>query len=92
MRVAPEAVTVRACLDTEEWSYRFTCPKCQLRTVGACATERLMDAMNAGADFEAWSLPAEFEERPDGPPLNAFDVLELHRLLLEPDWFSRVRS
>jgi hypothetical protein len=92
MRVAPQEVTVRACFDTEAWSYRFTCPKCHLRTIGECATEPLMEAMNAGAEFEAWSLPAELDERPAGPPLNSVDVLEFHRLLLEPDWFAQVGS
>jgi hypothetical protein len=92
MRVAPEAVTVRACLDTEAWSYRFICPKCHLRTIGACAAEPLMAALNAGAAFESWSLPAELDERPAGPALNVVDVLEFHLLLLEPDWFARVGS
>jgi hypothetical protein len=90
MRVPPEVVTVRACLDTEAWSYRFTCPKCHLRTIGTCASTPLLEAMNAGAHFEAWTLPAEIGERPSGPPINVVDLLELHRLLLEPDWFTEL--
>jgi hypothetical protein len=92
IRVAPEVVTVRACLDNEAWSYRFTCPKCDLRTVGDCAAAPLLEAMNVGAHFEAWTLPAEFGERPSGPPINVVDVLELHRLLQEPNWFSELAA
>jgi hypothetical protein len=90
-RMPPDEVTVRACLDTEAWSYRFTCPKCRLRTVGSCpTTHALLGAVRAGAGFEAWALPAELGERPTGPPINLVDALELHRLLLEPDWFAEL--
>ena len=90
MRVAPEAVTVRSCIDTDAWSYRFTCPKCHLRTIGYTATAALLDAVDAGADFEAWMLPTDLGDRPEGPPFTLADVLELHLLLLEPDWFAQV--
>jgi hypothetical protein len=56
---------------------------------------KLMDAVDAGAGFEAWTLPAELHERPDGPPFTLADVFEFHLLLLEPDWleeFSPLRS
>jgi predicted RNA-binding Zn-ribbon protein involved in translation (DUF1610 family) len=46
-RVAPEAVTVRGCLDDGGWSYRFTCPACGLRTVG----EGPKKALKAAVDF-----------------------------------------
>jgi predicted RNA-binding Zn-ribbon protein involved in translation (DUF1610 family) len=88
MRVSPEDVTVRSCIDTDEWSYRFICPKCQLRTIGRSVTAALLDAVDAGADFEAWTLPAGLDEEPTGPPFTLADVLEMHLLLLEPDWFD----
>jgi hypothetical protein len=90
LRIAPEDVTVRSCIDTDAWSYRFTCPECHLRTIGCSTTAALLDAVDAGADFEAWTLPAELGERPEGPPFVLADVLELHLLLLQPDWFAQV--
>jgi len=37
-----------------------------------------------------WRLPAELDERPDRPPLTFLDILELHLLLLEPDWIDQL--
>ena len=89
-RVPPEEVTVRSCLDDGTWSYRFTCPGCQLRTAGESATSASLDAVDAGARFEAWTLPAELHERPEGPPFTMVDVFRMHLLLLEPDWMDQL--
>jgi hypothetical protein len=52
----------------------------------------LMRAVDAGAAFEGWTLPTELLERPDGPPFTIVDVLDLHLLLLEPDWFEQISA
>jgi hypothetical protein len=38
--------------------------------------------------LETWRYPIELDEKHDGPKLNLVDVLELHRALIEPDWFE----
>ncbi len=90
-RVAADQVTVRRCVESGAGSYRFTCPTCQLLTVGESAMSALMRAVDAGAGFETWNVPAA-EERPDGPPFTVVDVLVLHLMMIEPDWFDRVLS
>jgi hypothetical protein len=90
-RVAPEAVTVRSCVDTGAWSYRFVCPSCRRPTVGESVLAALLDAVEAGAAVEAWELPAHLDRRPGGPPFTPADVLALHLVLLEPDWFDELR-
>jgi hypothetical protein len=89
-RVPPEAVTVRSCVDNGVWSYRFTCPGCHLPAVGESAMKSLLDTVDAGASLEAWSLPTDLDRRPSGPPFTLVDVLELHLLLLEPNWFDEL--
>ena len=32
-------VTIRGCLDDDKWSYRFTCPDCDLPTVEDTSVE-----------------------------------------------------
>ena len=39
-------------------------------------------------NLETWRYPIELDEKHDGPKLNLVDVLELHRALIEPDWFE----
>jgi hypothetical protein len=90
-RVAPEAVTVRSCVDNGVWSYRFTCPGCLLPTLGESTLSPLLDAVNAGAGLEAWELPTDLDRRPAGAAFTPVDVLELHLLLLEPNWFEELQ-
>jgi hypothetical protein len=90
-RVSPQSVTVRCCVDSGGgWSYRFTCPTCGKRAVGASLVSALMNALEFGAHLESWSTPAEFGEPHDGPLFTASEELDLHLLLLEPDWFDEL--
>jgi predicted RNA-binding Zn-ribbon protein involved in translation (DUF1610 family) len=87
-RIPVSGVTIRGCLDDDQWSYRFTCPECGLPTVEATSATRALDAAEIGVNLETWRYPAEMHELHDGPKLNLVDVLELHRALVEPDWFD----
>jgi hypothetical protein len=89
-RVAPEEVTVRSCVDNSDWSYRFTCPRCLLPTVGQSRIEPLLDAVSAGAGLESWTLPVETHDQ-DAPLFTDVDILELHLLMIEPDWLDELR-
>lgn len=87
-RMPVNGVTIRGCLDDDTWSYRFTCPECGLTTVEDTSAVRALDAVEIGVALETWRYPTELDERHDGPRLNLVDVLELHRALIEPDWFE----
>jgi len=88
IRVPVAGVTVRGCLDDDTWSYRFTCEECGEATFQPTSSRRALDAAEIGANLETWHYPAELDEVHDGPTLNLVDEVELHRALLEPDWFD----
>jgi hypothetical protein len=92
VRVRTGDVTVRHCWDDQSWSYRTRCPECEVVFVRS-TSETLADVvLDRGAELETWTLPAELQERPDGPPLQLADLLELHLALIEPDWFDDLAS
>ncbi|MBP7928436.1 MAG: hypothetical protein KAZ88_01020 [Acidimicrobiia bacterium] len=81
-------VTVRRCVDTDEGSYRFRCPHCEL-TVTKTAPRDVVDVLlGSGVALEEWSLPAELAELRDGPELTMDDLLAFHELLDRQDWFD----
>jgi hypothetical protein len=59
------------------------------RRIQKCADERAIELLIAeGVTPCRWELPAELLEAHDGPPLNLDDLLDLHLLLEDPDWFQ----
>ena len=88
IRMPVAGVTIRGCLDDDKWSYRFTCPDCDLPTVEDTSSARALDAVEIGVTLETWRYPIELDEKHDGPKLNLVDVLDLHRALSRPDWFE----
>jgi hypothetical protein len=87
-RVGLGDVTLRYCVDTEEWSYRFACMPCGLPAVAPTSSLAALEAEAAGCAVEEWRLPAELLEPHDGPMLTTADLVDLHQLLLEPGWFE----
>ena len=87
-RVALGDVTLRYCVDTEEWTYRFRCGLCGLRVVEPTSALAALEAEAAGCAVEEWRLPAELLEPHDGPALTTADLFALQERLLEPDWFD----
>jgi hypothetical protein len=90
VRLASVKVTIRCCVDTGKWSYWFTCPNCETRAAGSTSQGRALAAVNAGSPYESWTLPAERNERPAGPPLTLVDLIELRLALIEPDWINQL--
>jgi predicted RNA-binding Zn-ribbon protein involved in translation (DUF1610 family) len=82
-------LTVRICTDeVTPAAYRFQCPVCD-QTVSRAASARIIDLLvSAGALHELWTRPAEIDARPSGPPLTPDDLLDLHVLLAEDNWFD----
>src|SRR5690348_3278038 len=87
-RVTIDEVTVRQCLDDEQWSYRFRCEECGRPTVEPTSESRARDALELGVALEVWRYPAELLEPHAGPPLELDDLLEFHRALDTPGWFE----
>ena len=90
VRIGSSEVTIRNCVEDDAWSYWFTCPSCGCRATARTRRGSAFDAICAGATLETWRLPAELDERPNGPPLTFIDLLELQRLLVEPDWLDQL--
>jgi hypothetical protein len=91
--VDPLDITVRARIETDEWSYRFTCPTCTRRAVATTSRAAALQAVEAGASLETWRWSAESHETvSDGPPMSLADLRDLRGALSDPHWldaFSR---
>lgn len=85
--------------------YLFTCPSCE-EVVGRLADNRITEVLLlAGvpvAEVTAAGTPlgdagvvprrSHPEDPPGGPPLTHDDLLDLHLLLEQPDWFTLLRG
>jgi predicted RNA-binding Zn-ribbon protein involved in translation (DUF1610 family) len=91
-RVEPVEVTVRARIESDDWTYRFTCPTCERRTVASTSREAALEAVEAGASLETWRLAADGGSTHAGPPLSLSDLLELRVALSEPDWLETLST
>jgi hypothetical protein len=88
VRLGIHDLTVRVHHDHSAGDYRFRCPACA-QTVTRPASPRIVDLLvSAGAAEERWRWPAELAERPAGPPLTPDDLLDLHVLLSDDEWFD----
>jgi hypothetical protein len=77
VRVAPDAVTLRICMDDASWSYWFVCPMCGRRAAAGTRPGPALEAISEGAPFQSWWLPAELFEPHDGPVLQVGDLIDL---------------
>ena len=83
-------VTIRHCIDADDWAYWFVCPTCRGRSTAPANRRAALEAVSAGSAWDTWTVPAEVNERPVGPPFTNVDILELHLLLIEPDWIDQL--
>jgi hypothetical protein len=87
--VDPLDVTVRARIETDHWSYRFTCPTCARRTVATTSRAAALQAVEAGASLETWRWSTETDTPlTDGPPLTLADLRDLRGALSDPSWLD----
>ncbi len=83
-RVTPNAVTLRHCVDTGDWSYRFCCPACHRTTVASTNRRAALDATARGGALETWTLPLP-EHAISGEPFTEADLVELRAQLNASD-------
>jgi hypothetical protein len=83
-------VTVRLCADTDEGTYVFRCPRCELAAVRAAEPLIVELLVHAGVRLEHWTLPAELSERPGGPPLSHDDLIDFHEILQDDAWYTEL--
>lgn len=83
-------VTVRVNSTTNEGSYAFQCPECQM-AVSKTAESRIIDLLvSSGVELYVWKPPAELLEEKSGPAISYDDLLEFHYDLQQDNWFARV--
>jgi predicted RNA-binding Zn-ribbon protein involved in translation (DUF1610 family) len=83
-------VVVRVNSETNEGSYAFQCPECQL-AVSKAAESRIIDLLvSSGVELFMWRRPAELLEEKIGPKINYDDLLQFHYDLQQDDWFDRL--
>jgi hypothetical protein len=88
MRVDPQKVTIRRCVDDGAMSYRFWCLRCGLPTVAGTDRKAAARTLVEGARLEAWSYPLELEEHRPGAPLTVDEIRALSARLADDDWFA----
>lgn len=81
--------------------YSFTCPTCD-ESIAKPATERIARLLSGGGveteivdrshPARGSRAPAHPETPPEGPALTLDDLLDLHLLLEQDGWFSRLES
>ena len=88
-RMPLDAVTVRGCLDDDQWSYRFTCPTCCRRAVASTSRAAALQAVEEGSSLETWRWSTETDDfERNGPPLSMADLRALRVALSQPDWLE----
>lgn len=84
-------VTLRVCIDNQQWSYCFFCPSCRRATVHESSEPIVAQLMAAGMPAQRWHLTAELtESRPGGHTLTPDELLDFHLFLQTSDWFVDV--
>jgi hypothetical protein len=85
-------VTALVCSTTNEGSYAFRCPTCEI-VVTKPAEAKVVDLLvSTGVRLSVWQLPAELSEPKSGPPISYDDLLEFHEELQRDGWFDRLLS
>lgn len=83
-------VRVRVNAATNEGSYAFQCPECQL-AVSKAAEPRIIDLLvSSGVELFVWTVPAELLEPRVGPAISYDDLLNFHYELQDESWFDKV--
>lgn len=103
VELAPEEMIVEVTHDEDDMvgdgsSYRFICPDCET-TVRKPADERIVQLLISGGvplemgDDDVLAEPVverHPEAPPAGPALSRDDLLDLHLLLEQEDWFEQL--
>lgn len=90
VELTPDDIQLRVCTYSPASFYLFQCPVCH-EVVQKAADDRVVQLLiSGGVSATVWELPGELRERRDGPPLTLDDLLDLHLLLEQPDWFDRL--
>lgn len=80
------------CATTNEGSYAFQCPTCQLAVVKEAEGHVIDLLASAGVRLSVFELPAELEEPRSGDPFTHDDLLAFHDRLQQDDWFAEVEA
>ena len=80
------------CATTNEGSYAFQCPDCQLAVVKTAESHVVELLASAGVRLSVFELPAELDEPHAGAPLTHDDLLAFHDRLQQDDWFTEVQA
>lgn len=93
VELEPSQLQLRLCSVADRSVYAFTCPSCEAAVVKPAGDPRVISLLRSiGVPTVVWELPAELQERRDGPPLTSDDLIDLMLALEEPDWIDRLTA
>lgn len=83
-------VTARVNAATNEGSYAFQCPECEV-AVSKVAEPRIIDLLvSSGVELYVWTMPAELLEEKVGPPITYDDLLQFHYKVQDPKLLQKI--
>jgi hypothetical protein len=90
VELTPDDIELRVCTHAPASYYQFDCPLCTT-LVQKPADDRVVQLLiSGGVPATVWELPDEVRESRNGPPLSMDDLLDLHLLLRQDDWFAQL--
>lgn len=93
VELIPGDLELRLCTTPELSTYHFTCRRCDKVVSKPAADERVVMLLTSvGVPAVEWSLPAELDERHEGPPISMDDLIDLRLLLERPDWADELSA
>lgn len=91
--MAAQAIILNVREADGEGSYSFVCPRCEETVEKPADRKVVMLLLSAGVDVnEVPTTQVDVEDRPDGPPITADDLIDFHFLLEREDWLARLAA
>ena len=78
VEVRADDITIRACVELVQNTYRFRCVRCDTFVIKDASQSTVLLLLRAGATVETWHVPEDLRERPDDPPIHIDDLIDFH--------------
>jgi len=78
VEVSVDNITVRACVELAQNTYRFHCDRCDTFVIKDASQSTVVLLLHAGATVDTWHVPEDLRERHDDPPIHIDELIDFH--------------
>ena len=78
IEVRVDDVTIRACVELAQNTYRFRCDHCDTFVIKDAGQMIVRLLLRAGVRVDTWHVPQDLRERRDGPPIHVDELIDFH--------------